>query len=546
MTATPTVRRLIVFTLLFTLVVIGAIGLAGLLGRLLETGVELVRDDTASLARSLAFTLIGGPFAAVLWWVVWRRAEETSEQDSLSWGVYVAGASTVSLVTFSSSLLFAAATLAGGNWSPQTFATGVVWAAVWLWHRGMSQDARRRPLCLRSVAPILGAAYGLVIGTGGAVTTLGLFFAHAIHGLAGVDTFGQPWWRNVLGALVWAAGGVLVWWWYWVRKRVQFAGGRLAHVTLAVVGILGSSVLMLAGAGITLNSVLRLGFDSSESAARILEPLGFSLSSALLGALVLAYHYHAAIERSVGIDRTARLLVSGVALVAAASGIGVIANALLVPFGIPLAGSGVHTLLIGGLSSFIVGAPLWWLVWKPAHRTDFSEGLAGRRIYLIAVFGLSAVSALVTLLVLGYRLFEFALADHVGGAFIDRVRAPLGLFIATALVAAYHFSVWRQDRAVAPLPGKQGTIDQVILVASGDGVELKRLIEEQTGATVKLWRRKTIGSQAPTHSSDSHQDIPSSGPPLDLLAEALKNVKGKRVLVVTGSGTAIEVIPLAD
>ena len=72
--AVPTVRRLIIYVLLFALVVIGAIGLAGLLGRLLNVGVELVAGDTAGLARSLAFALIGGPLAGLLWWMVWRRA----------------------------------------------------------------------------------------------------------------------------------------------------------------------------------------------------------------------------------------------------------------------------------------------------------------------------------------------------------------------------------------------------------------------------------------------------------------------------------------
>ena len=32
-----------------------------------------------------------------------------------------------------------------------------------------------------------------------------------------------------------------------------------------------------------------------------------------------------------------------------------------------------------------------------------------RRVYLVAVFGASAVVAIVTLLIIGYRLFEFAL-----------------------------------------------------------------------------------------------------------------------------------------
>ena len=40
--AQPTVRRLIVYTLLFALVVVAAIGLSGLLGRLLGAGTVLV------------------------------------------------------------------------------------------------------------------------------------------------------------------------------------------------------------------------------------------------------------------------------------------------------------------------------------------------------------------------------------------------------------------------------------------------------------------------------------------------------------------------
>ena len=48
-------------------------------------------------------------------------------------------------------------------------------------------------------------------------------------------------------------------------------------------------------------------------------------------------------------------MTSGVALVAAASGIGVIVNAALAMAATPLAGSGARTLLLGGISSLLVG-----------------------------------------------------------------------------------------------------------------------------------------------------------------------------------------------
>ena len=83
------------------------------------------------------------------------------------------------------------------------------------------------------------------------------------------------------------------------------------------------------------------------------------------------------------------------------------------------------------------------------------------------MFGVSAVVALITLLVMGYRVFEFLLADVTGGSLVDRIRAPLGLLVATGLVAGYHFAVWRHDRTLlaAAAPARRRTTDQVTLVS---------------------------------------------------------------------------------
>ena len=87
--AQRTVRRLIVYTLLAVLVTIAAIGVAGLLERLLDRAEPLAGSGTTDLALSLAFTFIGGPLAAVLWWSVWRRLADESERTSLAWGLYL-------------------------------------------------------------------------------------------------------------------------------------------------------------------------------------------------------------------------------------------------------------------------------------------------------------------------------------------------------------------------------------------------------------------------------------------------------------------------
>jgi hypothetical protein len=176
-----------------------------------------------------------------------------------------------------------------------------------------------------------------------------------------------------------------------------------------------------------------------------------------------------------------------------------------------------------------VGGPVWWLAWRPAAEPADTER-ARRRVYLVAVFGLSAVVALITLLILGYLVFEFLLGDVGGGAMLERVRAPLGLLLATGGTAAYHFSVWQRDRAVAPAPEPAPAIGQVILVTGSDPGPLVPLLGTLTGARVTVWRRADAGPAA-------------AAPSAEEVAAALDGISAGRVLVVIGAG--VEVIPLA-
>ena len=545
--AQRTVRRLITYALLFALVVIAAVGLSGLVGRLLIAGTELAVGDVAGLARSLAFALIGGPLAAVLWWAVWRRLGDESERASVGWGLYLAGACALSLIIATSNLLSTLATLIGGQplqWR-LSLATGLVWAAIWIWHRWMWRHDRKRPADLADVPTVIGTYYGLVLGVGGAVTALSALLDAALRGATVVAAVGEPWWVSVLQSLAWAAGGGLVWWWHWKHDGGQRLRTGLANVALILVGVLGAGILTLGGAGVALFVLLRLAFDRAGPMAVLLEPLAPALAAAAIGSLVWVYHRGLARGRADSTRLGGKLVTSGVALVAAASGIGVIVNAALAMAAAPLAGSGVHTLLLGGISSLLVGGPVWWISWKPLSWKPAAggsgAGLSARRVYLIVVFGLSAVVAVITLLVIGFRMFEYFLADVAGGTLVERIRAPLGLLVATGLAAGYHFAVWRHDRAVlaAAGPARKRTIGHVILVTGSDPAPLHRAIEEATGAVVTVWRRADAGpaAAAAAASADAAQ-------PAGRLAAALEGVTGKRVLVTVSPDGRIDVVPL--
>jgi len=527
-------RRVVVFILLFALVVIAAIGLSGLVGRLLGSSDILISDDVTGLARSLAFTLIAGPLAAVLWWTQWRRLRG-GERASVSWGLYLAAMSTVSLVTAAVALLTGLAVLVRGEWQPQAIATGIVWAGVWAWHRWMLRHRDKSPVRLVTTAPVIGWVFGLLLAAGGAITMLSSLVDAAVESLLTPVSVGDPWWILSVQALIWLLGGGIVWWWHWYHDGARALLGGLADVALVVVGTTLAAIVGVAGLATTLFVVLRLMLDPSEAVGLIVEPLGVAVGAALIGPLVWRYHHGRLHSRRHTTRLAAGVLAAGVGVVAAASGLGVIVNAVLAGVTPSLVGSDARTLLLGGLSALLVGGPVWWVAWKPTTVVDAATAASAvRRLYLIIVFGLSAVVAIITLLVIGYRIFEYVLGDVPGAGLLDRVRAPLGLLAATGLVAAYHFVVWKRDRSlIAATPRSEPRIARVILVTEVDPGPLAQAVTDATGAAVTVWR-----------ATASRESGAAATP--EQLAEALANVVAQRVLVVMGPEDRIDVIPLQD
>lgn len=527
--AGKTVRRFIVFVLLFILVTLAANGVAGLLSRVVNSGVVLSDGDTAGLATWLAFTLIAGPLAAVLWWFVWRGLGDRAERDSTLWGLYLAGMSTLALILGVCFLLSTASTLVAGDWDPQAFSSGIVWIAVWVWHRWMAHHASKAPTRLAGGARILGYAFGIVVGATATIQVLSALVDLAVDPSPTASSVGDQWWTPVLQSAVWAVGGVAVWWLHWVLDRGSRLRTGFAAVMLVLVTGLAAVALTLSGIATTIYVGLRLAFERELPVPDVLDPLGAALGAASVGAVIWAYYRLQLRSASPAARLGARLVSAGVALGAAASGVGIVVNSILGALVTPLAETGSRSLLFAGLSALVVGGPAWWLIWRPL--TPVTADLAretGRRVYLIAVFGISALVAIITLLVIGYQVFDFALSGGLYGSLLDRIRASLGLLVATGLVAGYHFSVWRKDRSLLPADSaRPQTIGRVVLVAGAGHEAAVQAIRDATGAAVTVWTR-TDESKAATAAA---------------LETALDGVTGSRVLVITGS-KGVQVIPL--
>lgn len=529
-TASGVVRRWILAVILYVLVTLAANGIGNIISWLVDNDPNK-GEYTYGMATWLAFTFIAGPLAVLLWWLVWRRLDD-ADRGSYAWPLYLTLTYIVSLIIFTTStlsLLSGLITNIGTTWwnggYPWWYLGGAIaWLAVWIVHRWMLRHRTKHPLRLATLPLILGAAFGLGVLAFNAVRALQGLFAQTFSG--GQPQVGTPWWAELLGALVWCLGGVLIWWWHWRRDGVHALRGGFADIALLVTGVFGAALATVISAGALLSIGLRALWDPVARPQTLLTELSLALATLLIAAPVWFYHRRAALARSERTRSAVRLIESGIGIVALAAGLGVVINAALASLASPLAGGDARALLFQGLSAMIVGGVLWFLAWKPL-RVDEGTGDPARRVYLVVIFGASAIAAIGALVTIGIRLFELTLGD--GGNAVERIRTPLGVLIATALVAGYHFAIWRRDRAAAPVVDKpMRRIDQVTLVAGALAPEVSRAITDATGARVTVWAR---ADAAPAPSTEA-------------VTAALDGVEGKRVLVIAGD--RIEVIPLAD
>lgn len=494
--ALPTVRRLVLYILLFTLVTLAAVGAAGLLGLLLDpVGSTDDFGRTSELARSLAFLLVAGPLAMLLWRQLAKRLLDPVESGATAWGLYLAAMYATSLIVASTGLFALVGNLAAARtqgWQPE-MATAIIWAGVWWWHYRIWSDKLRSPRRLPDLPGILASWYAVALGATATATALSVLFSAAVDSMFSGFSLGTPWWRGVLAQLPWIAGGLALWWWHWNRKRMGAVYGGFADVALVLMGILGAGAATLGGTGYLLYGLGRSVIHGAS--AQLLSPVPLSLAVALTGAVIFNRAWAELASRAAATSRAGRLVVSGLGLAAGASGLGVCINALLAALTPPLAGDRGGDLLLAGIIWLVIGALVWVWAWRPGSQTD----PRGRRVYLVSVFGISAVVALVALLFAGFRIIEFFLEPgRPASGLLDLIRAPLGLLVATVVVSLYHFVVWRSDRVVLEEtePQGRGSLESIILVAGGDTGALSGELGTLTGAKVKVLGRAGDGCQA--------------------------------------------------
>ena len=531
------VRRFFQYTLLYAMLVVAAIGLAGLLERLFDRRAVVTADE-AGLALSLAFTLVGVPLYAGL--AVWSRrtlAADPREARSIGWAFYATAATLTSLglgMAALAGVLFWAVGLE--DFGASALAQLIVWGGIWGVHWWV--DSRVTPAQNARVHHLLGSGAGLVTSAVG----LGMVLGAALQTL--LDLGGEPLVEGggnpILRGAVVLVVGAPVWLVYWILTTARSKRDHLWLGYVLLVGVGGGLVTAIVSASLALYDVLvwLIGEPREQTAAAHFHDVPSAAAAALVGVLVWWYH-HSVLEeegerRRTEVRRIYEYLMSGIALLASAAGLAIGLVAVIEATTgstevVAQSQSAVNTLLAAA-TLVVVGGPVWAFFWtriqRAARATPQEErASATRRIYVFVLLGLGGVAAVVSLLVGVYLLFEDMIKGAFGAETIRRMRWAIGVLVSTAAVAGYHWSVYRQDREYAPVRAHGRRY--VLLVGPADP-DLVRGVGRRTGARVEAWRRTDDGVALWTE---------------EQVAAALEGTTDEDVLLLSDAG-GIRAIPI--
>ncbi len=569
--AGQSVRRLFVFGFLAVLLLLFVTGVDDLLGRIFDDPPdpdtfpddhpdEAFDDSDGNASWALARIIVGGAaLFALVRSVRARFARSGDDRASLAWMGYQGFFELVAL----GMTAFHATDLLHGVIGTHDF-DGVsvprlaLWGGLWWLHVRLGDHAVAGRQVRHPLVAMAGAASGLI---GGIVASIGLATTGTVaayEALTGTDdwnpTTGDA--RNATAQLV--VFGAL-WWWYWLRQVRPAPENQLRHGYSLIVGVLGGLGGLLAVAigtlAICINRVFEIGDADAEPAGVYFHRL--SIMMVLAVAAWAVWRHHAATippregRARIEVDRAADYLASWVGLGAIAVGVTTVSYVLLHLVSPAPAGAEREAtmLVIVSFPFLAVGVPVWrhyWGALRPLADDPAEVGSVSRRIYVYVVFGVSALVALVDLLVLVTMVFDAIFDSTFGRRTMWDMHVPIALVVTAGVVAWYHGRVLQADRrllasveaapAIAPavpvaVPVGDTSGPARITVVAADPAPLVVALGAATSATIEVVRR--------TDAALAAVDLDA------LVAEVAASTAGTLMVLVQPDG-AILTVPIHD
>ena len=497
-TAQP-VRLFFQYALAFGLFMIVTVGLAGLLSRALDVS-NIVNADQSSLASNLAFVVVGGPLLAGI--IIWLRnslRENPSEGHGLIPTFFATLAAIVSLLVFLSSAIAALHNvISGDEVLGSTLGRTIVWGTALILVLKISNSVIpkndfRIQYFVGSFITALAALIGLVQVLGGVLALLlsqQTFFDTQKLALVSPDNpIGIG-----LGTLVMSGA---LWIYYWIKNANTNKSDTLWLAYVLIAGVGGTLVIAITSLSISLYQFLVwfVGEPASQNAGEHFASIPQSVATAFAGFLFWWYHKSLLPNESerTDVQRTYEYLVSAISLIASAIGISIVIVALIesLTSQVQLAGAGAINTLLGAGTVIVVAGPVWWHFWSRIQSIARAESNAElsspvRRIYLFLLFGVGGIVAIVSLITIVVQLFDGILSSNLGANTFSEMRFAIGILVSTAIVAGYHWEIYRHEKSVEV---SFATTATNVLLVGPTSPELIQKLKAATGAKVSFLQR---------------------------------------------------------
>lgn len=463
------VRRFFQMGLLFGLAIISAVGVTGLLGRVIPIETVL-NEDRGNLALQSAFTVVGVPlFLIIANWARKSIRQDAEELQTLAWNLYLTGISIISLILVIDAQmsiydgLFNGAVIRGEHLSQL-----IVWGAIWYFHFTMHK--RIEPSSNALGEQLIGSAIGVGFSFIGLLTIfsalISKIFTFESETLIVSNT--DP----LTDGLITLAIGAPIWIIYWIRTAKKQFKDSLWYGYVLLVGVGGGLLATLTALSFTLYWILVWFFgDVSTTAAIHFSDLTQTIGTSLAAGIVLIYHRQLLQEtvettRS-DIRRVYEYVISAIGLASAAGGVTLILVSIIESLSktSQLSGASSINTLIGAFTLIATGGSVWWIQWRSVQKFVEAQPLVEqgsiiRRVYLLLLFGVVGVTAVIVLLTAAYLLFFDLFQNGINSNTANKVRFPVAIFLTTVVISKYHWDIYKKEKDVEVLQSKPIEADE--------------------------------------------------------------------------------------
>ena len=463
------VRRFFQMGLLFGLAIISAVGVTGLLGRAIPIGT-ILNEDRGNLALQSAFTVVGVPlFLIIANWARKSIRQDAEELQTLAWNLYLTGISIISLILVINAQisiydgLFKGAAIRGEHLSQL-----IVWGALWYFHFTMHKKIQPSTNALGE--QLIGSAIGVGFSFVGLLTIFSALISKifAFDGKTLIVSNSDP----LTDGLITLAIGAPIWVIYWIRTAKKQFKDSLWYGYVLLVGVGGGLLATLTALSFTLYWILVWFFGEVKTTAAIhFSDLTQTIGTSLAAGIVLIYHrqilHETADSMRNDIRRVYEYVISAIGLASAAGGITLILVSIIESLShtSQLSGASSINTLIGAFTLIAIGGSVWWIQWRSIQKIVTADPLVEqgsviRRVYLLLLFGVVGVTAVIVLLTSAYLLFFDLFQNGINSSTANKVRFPVSIFLTAVVISKYHWDIYKKEKDVKVFQPKSIEIDE--------------------------------------------------------------------------------------